>query len=313
MDWAKVKLTADDFERGTSSGNGNYDHTWEEGKYAGSDCIRTKNIIPVSKAINIPIKNGWGYFVSYFGDNKKQLATSGWKTTVETIKLSSNIKYITLILKKTNGAIITVANLSNAFPGYIWTAGQPEFGKLKDESVYTKGRNLLKNSKDLLFHSTDYSGTVKLEKGKITLLKATQLTDAYCISSFNQSISGFIPIIDIRNMTTVEEPLTFAIDLKVSGLVNGTVTFYGDVRMPRIEGNNVTLTSSENGKWIRAYSHVNNVQQRDRAIFVVVPLNVSETDVGATIEYRNPAIYFGDEEIPWPSAPEDVDNPTEAV
>lgn len=308
MDWTKVKLTADDFERGTSSGGSNYDHTWEEGKCAGSDCIRTKNIIPVSKAINIPIKNGWGYFVSYFGDNKKQLATSGWKTTVETIKLSSNIKYITLILKKANGTIITTSNLSETLSGYIWTAGQPEFGKLKDGSVYTKGRNLLKNSSSgFTFFGSDIASNIRIEPGKLTLLKAGH-TNAYKLP--------LISVDETEKITQQAVDLVFGLDIKTTGMVSNH-TFAIDIRntdhSQRILGSRVIITPDLNGKWQRIYSVIKGVEKRPWILPCFDFPNVQGSEIGATIEYKNWSLMYGDEYYPWSSAPEDVDNPTEAV
>lgn len=312
MDWAKLKLTADDFEIG-SVNESNDNLTYESQKIRKDSRLRVKDLIPVSKAVHIPIKSGYEYFFTTFDENKRYLGNNLqgvrlWGSIVETIKLDPRVCYIALLVRSTPVEKIYPSNVSEALPGYIWTAGQPEFGKLKDGSIYTKGRNLLKNSRSgFTFSGSNFPSHIRIEPGKLTLLEAGR-TNAYKLPLISAD--------ETEKITQQAVDLVFGLDIKTTGIVSNH-SFAIDIRntdhLQMIRGSRAIITPDLNGKWQRIYSVIKGVEKRPWILPCFDFPNVQGSEIGATIEYKNWSLMYGDEEIPWSSAPEDVDNPTEAV
>lgn len=309
MDWAKTKITSADFEQGTI--NESQTGTWDNLKHPSSNRIRTKSLMPVSKAVNIPIVSGYAYCFVMFDSSQTYLGiTTGfhtWDSLPQNIVLPSGVAYIELLLRANNSATITPAVVDSALPGYIWTAGQPETGTLVNGDRYTKGRNLLTGSKGIVLTGTDYPSTVKLETGKTTVTGAGKW-NAYKIDP--------VPEERAREITSSKTDLTFGIDIKATGLATRVpVTFQIRSRdqQNRIVSDTMWIEPEMNGKWHRLSGTVKNVEKRPLALIIFGSVTLAAADVGATIEYRKMNLIFGDEPYPWTSAPEEEPNPTEAV
>lgn len=307
MDWAKVKLTADDFERGTINvAKGTTLDTQKDGDTWTSHW-RTKNLVKIDKAINIPIKSGYKYYLCFYDSSGTYINNHSFRSYAETIK-GATVLYMAMVIAKNDESAMEQTEISNALPGYIWTAGQPEFGKLKDGSVYTKGRNLLKNSSSgFTFSGSDIASNIRTEPGKLTLLKAGH-TNAYKVHLIN--------IDDTEKITQQADDLVFGLDIKTTGIVSNH-SFAIDIRntdhSQMILGSRAIITPDLNGKWQRIYSVIKGVEKRPWILPCFDFPNVQGSEIGATIEYKNWSLMYGDEYYPWSSAPEDVDNPTEAV
>lgn len=134
MDWAKVKLTADDFERGSINIlKGTTFDTQKDGDTWTSHW-RTKNLIKIDKAINIPIKSGYKYYLCFYDDSGNYVNNYSFRSYALTIK-KTTAPYMAIVIAKNDESPMEQTEIFNALPGYIWTAGQPEFGKLKDGSM----------------------------------------------------------------------------------------------------------------------------------------------------------------------------------
>lgn len=309
MDWAKTKITSADFEQGTI--NASQTGTWDNIKYPSSNRIRTKSLVPVSKAVNVPVVSGYEYCFAMFDSSQTYLGISTgfytWDSLPQNIVLPSGVAYIGILLRANNNAPITPTIVDSALPGHIWTAGQPEMGTLVNGDRYTKGRNLLTGSKGIVFTGTDYYSTVKLETGKTTVTGAGKW-NAYEIDP--------IPEARVKEITGCKTDLTFGIDVKATGLVTRVpVTFQIRSRHHenRIVSDTMWIEPELNGKWHRLSGTVKNVERRPLALIIFGTVTLTAADVGATIEYRKMNLIFGDEPYPWTSAPEDEPNPTEAV
>lgn len=309
MDWAKTKITSADFEQGTI--NESHTGTWDNLKYPSSNRIRTKSLVPVSKAVNIPVVSGCAYCFAMFDSSQTYLGISTgfytWDSLPQNIVLPSGVAYIGLLLRANNSATITPAVADSALPGYIWTAGQPETGILANGDGYTKGRNLLVGCRGITIDGSDYYTTVKMEPGKITVTGAGQW-NAYKIDP--------VPEERAREITSSKTDLTFGIDIKATGLATRVpVTFQIRSRdqQNRIVSDTMWIEPEMNGKWHRLSCTVKNVEERPLALIIFGNAVMTAADVGATIEYRKMNLIFGDEPYPWTSAPEDEPNPTEAV
>ena len=309
MDWAKTKITSADFEKGSidQSRTG----TWDNIKYPSSNKIRTKSLVPVSKAVNVPVVSGYEYCFAMFDSSQTYLGISTgfytWDSLPQNIVLPSGVAYIGLLLRANNSATITPIVADSALPGYIWTAGQPEMGTLVNGDRYTKGRNLLTGSKGIVLTGTDYPSTVKLETGKTTVTGA---------GKWNAYDVDLIPEARAKEITGCKTDLTFGIDVKATGLVTRVpVTFEIRSRdqQNRIVSDTMWIEPEMNGKWHRLSGTVKNVEERPLALIIFGNAVMTAADVGATIEYRKMNLIFGDEPYPWTSAPEDEPNPTEAV
>lgn len=309
MDWAKTKITSADFEQGTI--NESQTGTWDNLKYPSSNRIRTKSLVPVSKAVNIPVVSGYEYCFAMFDSSQTYLGiTTGfytWDSLPQNIVLPSGVAYIGLLLRANNSATITPAVADSALPGYIWTAGQPGMGTLVNGDGYTKGRNLLVGCRGITIDGSDYYTTVKMEPGKITVTGAGKW-DAYKIDP--------VPEERAREITSSKTDLTFGIDIKATGLATRVpVTFQIRSRdqQNRIVSDTMWIEPEMNGKWHRLSGTVKNVEKRPLALILFGSVTLAAADVGATIEYRKMNLIFGDEPYPWTSAPEEEPNPTEAV
>ena len=121
---------------------------------------------------------------------------------------------------------------------------------------------------------------------------------------------------ETEKITQQAVDLVFGLDIKTTGMVSNH-TFAIDIRntdhSQMIQGSRVIITPDLNGKWQRIYSVLKGVEKRPRILPCFDFPNVQASEVGATLEYKNWSLMYGDEEIPWSSAPEDVDSPTEAV
>jgi len=309
MDWAKTKITSADFEQGTI--NESQTGTWDNIKCPSSNGIRTKSLVPVSKAVNIPIVSGYDYCFAMFDSSQTYLGISTgfytWDSLPQNIVLPSGVAYIGILLRANNNAPITPTIVDSALPGHIWTAGQPEMGTLVNGDRYTKGRNLLTGSKGIVFTGTDYYSTVKLETGKTTVTGAGKW-NAYEIDP--------IPEARVKEITGCKTDLTFGIDVKATGLVTRVpVTFQIRSRNHenRIVSDTMWIEPELNGKWHRLSGTLKNVERRSLSLIIFGTVTLTAADVGATIEYGKMNLIFGDEPYPWTSAPEDEPNPTEAV
>ena len=309
MDWAKTKITSADFEKGSidQSRTG----TWDNIKYPSSNKIRTKSLVPVSKAVNVPVVSGYEYCFAMFDSSQTYLGISTgfytWDSLPQNIVLPSGVAYIGLLLRANNSATITPIVADSALPGYIWTAGQPEMGTLVNGDRYTKGRNLLTGSKGIVLTGTDHPSTVKLETGKTTVTGAGKW-NAYDVDP--------IPEARVKEITGCKTDLTFGIDVKATGLVTRVPVTFGirsRDQQNRIVSDTMWIEPEMNGKWHRLSGTVKNVEERPLALIIFGNAVMTAADVGATIEYRKMNLIFGDEPYPWTSAPEDEPNPTEAV
>lgn len=309
MDWAKTKITSADFEQGTIDESKT--ETWDNLKYPSSNRIRTKSLIPVSKAVNIPVVSGYNYCFAMFDSSQTYLGvTTGfhtWDSLPQNIVLPSGVAYIGLVLLANNSATITPTVVDSALPGYIWTAGQPEIGMLANGDIYTKGRNLLTGCKNLVLNGSDFYSTVKLETGKLTITGAGKW-DAYKVDPVTSS--------QAQEVSACKTDLTFGIDVKTTGLATRIPVRF-ELRSRNyqnvIAGVHSWIEPELNGKWHRILCTVRGVEERPLTIVVFGDAAMTAADVGATIEYRKMNLIFGDEPYPWTSAPEDEPNPTEAV
>ncbi|OLU39732.1 hypothetical protein [Ileibacterium valens] len=294
MDWAKLKLTADDFEIG-SVNESNDNLTYESQKIRKDSRLRVKDLIPVSKAVHIPIKSGYEYFFTTFDENKRYLGNNlqvvrPWGSIVETIKLDPRVCYIALLVRSTPVEKIYPSNVSEALPGYIWTAGQPEFGKLKDGSVYTKGRNLLTGTSNVFAEGLNVQSenSFRWVDGSKDMIRGQQIT----VSAQFDVDSIVYDTDELYHRTLVEPGIMFK---------NGTTKWC-----------TVVHTSSDpstyHGRIYGTFSIPDEEIEQFRQLHVYVQ-NVKS----GKAKISKPMVTLGDEHYPWSSAPEDVDNPTEAV
>lgn len=291
MDWKKVTLP--EFVSGTVNEHGT--GSYSEICIASSNGIRSKDLIPVSKAINIPIVSGWLYCCVLFDSDKNYLGEStgfkAWSADYKNIALPSNTVYLGLCIKKKDETNIGPQGISTALPGYIWTAGDAEITE-DDKGIYTKGRNLVLNSKNTTLTAT---GTVDNANKQFT----------FC-SNFPSIVRGRV--------------LRLSMDIEAENYVPNT-DFEGNKRYlisvyVRKLGDRSTLS----------YMDLPFVEENKSGRFYSLPIGLRDLpfdDVGGgiyiqgmksgSVTLSKPMITIGDEIYPWSSAPEDEDNPSEAI
>ena len=312
MDWAKTKITSADFEQGTIGEDRT--QTWDNLKYPSSNRIRTKSLIPVSKAVNIPVVSGYEYCFAMFDGSQTYLgATTGfhtWDSLPQNIVLPSGVAYIGILLMANNSATITPAVADSALPGYIWTAGQPETGMLANGDRYTKGRNLLMGSKD--FPGNPHVQSEKF--GNSAVIGSTAITSKYFVLALFS---------DLPLGQHTSQWFTFCFWAK--GNVYLRAFFYGPppdyTRVAEIHASNGYTGWSSDGSvtfpltsdWQFYWVKWKLADKPGPALKKHCLLRVDDLGSGSSAFVAKPILIFGDEPYPWTSAPEDEPNPTEAV
>lgn len=163
------------------------------------------------------------------------------------------------------------------------------------DNLQIGGRNLLLDSLNYWFSSSDFPSDSKRENNKYTVLTNNN-TNCY---------KTWLPITSGQTQY-VGTTFTVSLDVKVSNAIGSNV-FWFNFREPRISGNNVILNNT-NDAWVRISSTINIPADYSNNSPKGLCGFQSNNASGTVIEYRNIQLETGNRTTDWTPAPEDIDN-----